>query len=157
MKTYERHGHTASLKRTPEYYAWQNMRSRCTNSKRKDWPQYGGRGITVCERWMNSFEAFFSDMGPRPSGEHSLDRYPNQDGNYEPSNCRWATKDEQMQNTRATARIAFNGETMGLAAWARRVGINKQSLRDRLDRGWPLEKALTTGATKQWWGLQRKS
>ncbi len=145
---YERHGHTRQLKRSSEHYAWTNMIQRCTNDKRADFHQYGGRGITVCDAWLNSFAVFLSDMGQRPSSQHSLDRYPNLNGNYEPDNCRWATKDQQMQNTRATRLITFNGQTMGLNAWAKHIGIGRQSLSDRLRRGWPLEKALTTGATR---------
>lgn len=145
---YERHGHTRQLTRSSEHYAWTNMIQRCTNPKRADFHQYGGRGIKVCDEWLNSFAAFLSDVGSRPSPQHSLDRYPNLNGNYEPGNCRWATKDQQMQNTRATRLITFNGQTMGLNAWAKQIGIGRQSLSDRLRRGWPLEKALTTGATR---------
>ena len=84
--------------RTVEYTAWIMMIQRCTNPKTRGYHRYGGRGITVCERWRNSFEAFLADMGPRPSSGHSLDRWPNNDGNYEPGNCRWATKKEQDDN-----------------------------------------------------------
>lgn len=122
------------------------MVQRCTNPNRHDFASYGGRGITVCEKWRDSFEAFFADMGEKPVGT-SLDRINNNLG-YQPGNCRWATKDQQMQNTRATRLITFNGQTMGLNAWAKHVGIGRQSLSDRLRRGWPLEKALTTGATR---------
>lgn len=90
--------------------------------------------------------AFLEDMGPKPDGL-SLDRIDNSRG-YGPNNCRWATKHEQMQNTRATRLLSFNGRTQGINAWAREIGINKQSLSDRLKRGWSLEKALTTGATR---------
>lgn len=144
---YERHGHTAERKRSAAHYAWTNMIQRCTNPKRPDYSFYGGRGIEVCARWRESFAAFLEDVGPRPSSGHSLDRYPDQNGNYEPGNCRWATKHEQMQNTRGTQLIAFNGETMGVNAWAKKIGINKESLRYRL-ANWPMEKALTTGATR---------
>lgn len=143
---YERHGHVAGRKRTPTHYAWTNMISRCINKNRPDYHCYGGRGITVCDRWRNSFSAFLEDMGERPDG-HSLDRIDNSKG-YEPGNCRWATRDQQMQNTRATRLISFQNETMGLTAWARRLGLNKESLRSRLLRGWPIEKALTTGAMR---------
>lgn len=87
------------LSRTPEYKAWKDMRLRCSNPKHKDYPNYGGRGIKVCERWQNSVQAFVADMGPRPSKDHSLDRKENS-GNYEPDNCRWATKLEQSRNRR---------------------------------------------------------
>jgi hypothetical protein len=143
---YERHGHVRGRKRSATHYAWTNMISRCINKNRPDYHRYGGRGITVCDAWRNSFSAFLADMGPRPDGT-SLDRIDNNCG-YEPGNCRWATKHEQMQNTSATRRISFRGETMGINAWASRLGINKQSLSDRLRRGWPLEKALTMGPTR---------
>ena len=90
--------HGLSKKKSPEYLAWKNARSRCNNSNRKDYIDYGGRGITVCERW-NDFEKFLEDMGKRPSSQHSLDRRE-VNGNYEPDNCRWATKQEQVLNRR---------------------------------------------------------
>jgi hypothetical protein len=93
-----RHGHWKNSKPTPEHNAWVRMRQRCYNENRDNYRYYGGRGITVCERWRSSFENFFADMGPRPSPAHSIDRI-NNDGDYEPSNCRWATRSEQMKNT----------------------------------------------------------
>ncbi len=143
---YERHGHVRGRKRSGTHHTWTNMIARCTNPNRPDYAFYGARGIAVCQRWRDSFAAFLADMGEKPAGL-SLDRIDNGKG-YEPGNCRWATKYEQMQNTRGTRLIAFGGEVMGLNAWAAKLGICHSSLQGRLRRGWPLEKALTTGATR---------
>ena len=105
-KNATKHGAARTGQNTAEYRAWCSMITRCTNPNRKKWPDYGGRGITVCERWRNSFENFLADMGPRPSPKHSVDRYPNNDGNYEPGNVRWATKAEQANNRRPRKRRA---------------------------------------------------
>jgi hypothetical protein len=83
---------------SPEYRAWASMINRCERPTYRGFHRYGGRGITICDRWRSSFESFFEDMGKRPSGDHSLDRFPNNDGNYEPGNCRWATRKEQAAN-----------------------------------------------------------
>lgn len=143
---YERHGHTRCLQRSVTHYAWTNMVARCTNPKRWDYGFYGGRGIKICPKWRNSFALFLVDMGERPLNR-SLDRI-NNSGNYEPGNCRWATKDEQMQNTRATRIITFNGESMGITAWARKLGLKHGALQTRFKYGWSLEKALTTRKTR---------
>ena len=90
-----RHGRSG----TSEHTAWIQMRQRCSLPNHRAWKDYGGRGVTVCERWLNSFENFFADMGMKPSPKHSIDRV-NNDGNYEPNNCRWATKSEQRRNQR---------------------------------------------------------
>lgn len=93
---------------TPEFLVWCGMRDRCFNDKRKDYKDYGGRGITVCPRWLgpHGFENFLADMGPRPSAKHSIDRYPNNDDGYKPGNCRWATQSQQNLNQRPRRRAA---------------------------------------------------
>ena len=93
---------------TPEYVAWKNMKARCTNPKNTHYENYGGRGIKVCDRWLHSFENFYADMGPRPEGM-SLDRWPDNDGNYEPGNTRWATNHEQNINQRAKGKSQYRG------------------------------------------------
>jgi hypothetical protein len=125
---------------TRVYKAWAGIKDRCRNPKSTAYHNYGGRGITVCERWA-SFEAFISDMGPRPPGA-SLDRIDN-NGNYEPSNCRWATPEEQGNNRRNNHRIEYNGETKTISEWTRVMGISFKVLAGRLERGWPVDVALT--------------
>lgn len=87
------------MRNAPEYRCWSSMKSRCSNPRHRGFKDYGGRGISVCDRWQ-VFENFLADMGPRPSDGHSIDRYPNNDGNYEPENCRWATAKQQIDNRR---------------------------------------------------------
>ncbi len=127
---------------TPEHRIWKDMKRRCYSPQRSDYYLYGGCGITVCARWRTSFVNFLADMGPRPSAEHSIDRI-NNDGNYEPGNVRWASRIEQAQNKRNTLLITYNGETLCIAEWARRVGIQDATLYYRFKRGWSIEDAMT--------------
>lgn len=135
------------------------MRHRCRNEKHPFYPNYGARGITVCDEWFDSFETFLNDMGKRPSLDHTLDRIDGTQG-YSPDNCRWATKSEQGSNRvrqgrkgcRGKARtITFRGETLKLDEWAERLGITGTAIRHRLDTyGWTVERALTeTGNAKR--------
>lgn len=139
------HGFTASQDPLAKstYAAWANMIDRCVNPKAKAYKNYGGRGIRVCERWRGSFEAFVEDIGVRPSKDHSLDRYPDVNGGYEPSNCRWATASEQTRNTRKTVFIEFEGRRVALADAADKNGLKHTTVKERLKRGWPVEEALT--------------
>lgn len=124
------------------YTTWKSMNQRCNYPKHKSYEDYGGRGIRVCERWLD-FMAFLEDMGERPSGM-TLDRFPDANGNYEPGNCRWATVSEQCRNRRSNRWITFNGEAMTLAAWSERTGIRPDTLAFRLRAGWSIEDAMTT-------------
>ncbi len=126
------HGKT----RTPEYVAWQGIKTRCLNPQSKFYGYYGARGIKICQEWASSFEAFFSYVGPRPTPKHTIDRYPNNNnGNYEPGNVRWATRTEQARNTRATRMLEINGETLCITEWAERTGIQENTIRSRLRAG----------------------
>lgn len=134
---------THGLSYTPEYRAWQQMRLRCTSPKHAAWPSYGGRGITVCDRWLESVQAFVADMGPKPTPQHELDRIDNSKG-YEPGNCRWATRKANDRNRRSNRMVTFRGERLALAEWCERLGLPRDTTKKRLDAGWPVEKALTT-------------
>jgi len=122
------------------------MKQRCTNPKNKRYSSYGGRGITVCDRWVE-FENFLEDMGERPPGL-SLERIDN-DGNYEPGNCTWTTAKQQARNNRHNHMITYNGTTLPLVAWSEKVNIPYDILKSRLNKlRWPIHKALTTPRCK---------
>lgn len=142
-----RHFHTLthgmSRKKNVVYAAWCRLRGRCLNKNSKDYPDYGGRGITVCERW-NDFTLFLADVGERPSPKHSIDRIDT-NGNYEPGNCRWATPKIQSNNRRNIQRFDFRGESKTLTEWAESSGIQMRTLFARIYySGWSVERALTT-------------
>ncbi len=128
---------------TPEYRSWQSMKNRCYRTSELGYQNYGGRGIKVCRRWLNSFVAFFMDMGPKPSPKHSLDRVDN-DGPYCPRNCRWETRKQQARNTRKNRRLTYNNCTLTLPEWAERFGINGGTIRSRLRLGWSVHRTLST-------------
>lgn len=125
---------------TGTYRSWIAMMGRCANKNHHAYPYYGGRGISVCDKW-HLFENFLADMGERPK-ETSIDRFPDNNGNYEPGNCRWATMHEQTRNKRNSVFIEFGGRNQCVADWAREIGISTSTLRYRLDK-WPLDDALT--------------
>ena len=123
------------LYRTAEYNSWQNLKARCTNSNRDNWADYGGRGIKVCDRWMNSFEAFLADMGPKPSRRHSIERY-DVDGDYCPENCGWETQVVQARNQRSNVMLEVEGQLLCAADAAKAVGITPELVYSRRNRGW---------------------
>lgn len=129
------HGATSGLKPTRTYRSWQDMKKRCYNPKHEKYSRYGGRGIIVCERWIDSFENFLADMGERPLGM-TIDRWPNKDGNYEPGNCRWSTQKTQTNNRSTNVHITVNGITKTLAQWADSTGIKLGTIWYRLHKGW---------------------
>lgn len=129
---------------TAEYGIWVGMLNRCENPENPGYGNYGGRGIRVCQRWRESFLAFLEDMGPRPAAGLSIDRVDN-DGDYEPGNCRWATSREQARNTRSNVLVEHDGETLCVAEWAERYGICPSLLHSRLKAGWCFEAAVSTG------------
>jgi hypothetical protein len=123
------------------------MIARCTNKDHPAYDRYGGRGIAVCDRWLNSFEAFLSDMGEPPIG-HSIDRIDN-DGDYEPGNCRWATDIEQNNNASKNRVVSWNGAPMTLAQLSKATGVSYVTLRWRLDAGWSVAAAVETPVRKK--------
>jgi hypothetical protein len=135
------HGHAKPGSNSRAYMAWRSMKKLCLVPTAKEYESYGGRGITICERWLK-FENFLSDMGNPPDGK-SLDRIDN-DGNYEPANCRWATPAQQQSNTRTAKRYTHDGVTLCRSEWERRLGLFTGALTNRLKAGWSLERALTT-------------
>lgn len=126
---------------TPEYQTWVDMKRRCDDPKRPGYKNYGGRGIIVCERWYD-FRNFYADMGERPEGM-SLDRVDN-NGHYEPGNCRWATAKEQANNRRNSHNITYAGFTYTLAEWGKLLDIPESTIRNRLNRQWSIEDTLET-------------
>ncbi len=130
------HGATGS--RT--YVSWASMIQRCSNPKNTDYHSYGGRGISVCSKWVKSFEEFYSHMGERPEGL-TLDRIDNE-GNYEPGNCRWATTAQQAINTRRVVLIECNNEMLPVTIAARKVGLSHQTVFSRIKAGWLTEELL---------------
>lgn len=130
------------LSSTPEYRAWQTARLRCTSSTAPAYADYGGRGIRMCQQWLESPERFVADMGPKPTPAHELDREDNS-GHYEPNNCRWVLRKINDRNRRNNRRLEFNGETHALAEWCERFGLPRDTVKKRLDAGWTVEEALT--------------
>lgn len=130
--------------KSDEYRTWRAMLTRCRNQNAPNFKDYGGRGITVCTRWLY-FRSFLADMGRRPSSSHTIGRIDN-NGSYEPSNCTWMTRREQARNRRSNKLISYCGRTVALWKLAEETGLPYQTLKRRFQRGWLAEKALTQGA-----------
>lgn len=134
------HGHAPRGAPTATYRTWTAMQRRCRDTRDVHWPQYGGRGIRVCDRWMD-YAAFLADMGERPTGL-TLDRIDN-DRDYAPDNCRWATGSQQSNNTRLTHLMTHDGRTQSLSAWARELGLTRWQIYSRIEAGASDDEALT--------------
>lgn len=134
---------------TRAYKAWQSMEQRCYNPNNASYQEYGPRGITVCARWLESFENFYTDMGDPPP-KHSLGRIDN-DGHYCPENCRWEDIVTQNRNRRVTPLLTWNGITKPLITWAEEVGLHTETVRGRIQRGWTVEDALTKPSKVDRW------
>lgn len=128
---------------SPEYAAWMAMKRRCLPNS-VDRRYYADKGVAVCPEWQKSFQAFYASVGPRPSPKHSLDRYPDCNGNYQPDNVRWATASEQKLNARNAVLITFRGKTQNAIKWASEIGLNTSVITRRLKKGWPVERVLSS-------------
>ena len=137
-----RHGHAVRGKFSPEYQTWRAMISRCEDPKADRFQQYGGRGISICDRWRNSFQNFLADMGQRPAGTF-IERI-DVNGNYEPGNCKWETQARQARNKSTNKLITFRGETRPLIEWSEKLGINYSRMRARAQHGFPPEAILSS-------------
>jgi hypothetical protein len=132
---FKKHGHTSNGLIGVEYMAWHSMKERCLNPNTDGYENYGGRGITVCERWLdaeNGFQNFYDDMGDRPSPKHSLDRFPDKDGHYEPNNCRWATQIQQARNKTTNVVVEYEGERLVIIELANRFGVDPRRLGEQI-------------------------
>jgi hypothetical protein len=130
-------------RKDPMYSIWQGIKNRCYNPNVKSYPDYGARGITVCDRWLESFENFLADMGDRPTDKHTLDRRDN-DKEYSPENCVWETRRVQAQHTRRSRMLTYQGRTQSMAAWCDELGLKYRLIESRTERGWPADEAFET-------------
>jgi len=135
------------MRYSPEYNAWHAMISRCYRRKDKSYKNYGGRGIKVYSEWRRSFKSFFDHVGRRPSEDHSLDRFPDNNGDYKPGNVRWATLIEQSSNKRTNHTVVVGTRRLTLAQWSRESGVSEAAMRYRIKKlGWDPIRAVTTPA-----------
>jgi hypothetical protein len=139
-----RHGHSPASGRSPEQRSYTNMLGRCLNARNQAYKYYGGRGISVCQRWIgpDGFANFLQDVGRRPSLRHSIDRWPDKNGNYEPGNVRWATAREQQNNRRDNRVLTLGGISMTISQWATVKAIRAGTIWERIAQGWDVFRTL---------------
>jgi hypothetical protein len=154
INTVFKHGAARDGHRSTEYNSWGSMKNRCYRETHNAYPRYGGRGITVCDRWRESFENFLSDMGPKPSPKHSIDRI-DVNGNYEPSNCRWATRFEQGYNKANTRRLEYDGKIWTTRELAAHLGVELDLFKGRVTRGNPISFSLENRAPARKWTARK--
>lgn len=142
-----KHGHAKGGDTTLTYGSWKSMKERCDNPNGKNYKYWGGAGVKICSRWYD-FDNFIADMGERPSVLHTIDRFPNKDGDYEPGNCRWATKKEQANNQRNNVVVEFDEVKMTLGQWSDKLGIRRTVLGNRI-KNMGVERALTEPLRKK--------
>jgi len=130
-----------------EYRSWQSMKARCYNKNHTSYKNYGGRGLTVCDRWLNSFETFLDDLGYKLNNTYTLERIDNSKG-YSKENCKWGTKTEQSNNRRCTKFITLNNETLSISDWARKMKVPYMTIRRRMEYGWSEHDAVFTPVKK---------
>ncbi len=146
---------THGMSGSPEYNAWANMIARCYNPKTVTYPHYGGRGITICQPWRESFAAFLADMGKRPGPGYSIERKKNGEG-YNPQNCCWATRVTQANNSRKNRFITHDNRTLTVAQWSAETGISYAVLYQRFRHGWPAVEIITTPVTRSRLNVRRR-
>lgn len=139
LERFTKHGQSKDGYETGEFNAWQNMKNRCLNKNNKSYKNYGGRGIKICDRWLNSFENFFEDMGYKPSKKHSLDRFPDNNGDYTPSNCRWGTEEQQANNKQNSVFLTVGEERMTLSQWSRKLNAPLGRMKYLYEKGRVIE------------------
>lgn len=132
-----------NMSKHPLYRIWRGMIDRCTNNLNYDYCNYGGRGITVCDEWLNSINVFIKDMSERPSKNHSIERLDNNIG-YLSSNCKWATAKEQANNRRNNHKLTFNNETLSVSEWSAKLGINVHTIHTRILKNLSVDEILNT-------------
>ena len=140
-----RHGYACAGHPRREWRIWRGLKDRCCNPRHSSYPDYGGRGVSLCERWQEDFIHFLQDMGDCPEEDSQIDRISSA-GNYEPGNCRWVSPSENCNNRSSNRWLTYQGETLTATQWARRNGVKAELIYDRLERGWPDERILTQPA-----------